>query len=261
MLDPRPRDFTAGPALDRGRILDAIRNGRAGTAMQPFSGLMTAAEMVDVADFVAAAFVACAAPNTAYHTAANGWPGHAERYEPAYPFATGELPVDAAPETLAPEQRAGLALFRSACISCHEGRVAVAAPLTLTASLGDADSGLWRGRVREHDPYGTATLHDRSPEIPDLTPTEAEGRRLYLLACAECHAADGTGQNWVGQFLDRSPPDFTDPAFEGRMDSDRFAAMTLTPRPGTAMPDFSSALSPAEARMIADYVRRAFGAR
>jgi cytochrome c oxidase cbb3-type subunit 3 len=91
-LQPRPRDFAAAtPAtLPPQAVLAAVRDGRAGTAMKSFRGIVTEAELQAVAAFVSREFVEGKARNTAYHTAENGWPGH-ERHQAAFPFARGEI--------------------------------------------------------------------------------------------------------------------------------------------------------------------------
>src|SRR6185369_13464037 len=99
-------------------IIDVLRHGKPGTAMKSFSGILSKTEMQQVAHFVANEFVRKKAPNTRYHTAENGWPEH-ERYRAAFPFATGEIPLDRPWESLTKEQAAGKRLFMSSCISCH----------------------------------------------------------------------------------------------------------------------------------------------
>jgi len=72
-----------------------------------------------VAAFVRAEFVEKRLPNTRYHTAANGWSGH-ERYRDAFPFARGDVALDADPASLSNAERRGRQLFVSACITCHD---------------------------------------------------------------------------------------------------------------------------------------------
>jgi len=258
MLDPKPRDFTRATDLDRGRIVAVLHTGKPGTAMKPFMGVLNAAEIADVATFVADTFVACGARNTAYHTEANGWPDHQARYGAAYDFATGTLPLDIPERLLEPAEKAGLALFRSTCISCHEGRHARQARLGLEAGAPAAADDPWSSHAEHDDDYETPTVHDIAPAIADPTPSELAGLALYSDACAECHAADGTGQSWIGKFLRPNPTDFTTPTFARGFDVGHFAAATLDPPAGTTMPRFRGVLSEAEARSIADYVRRAF---
>lgn len=127
-LERRPRDFQAAdPAqLPLERIASAVRDGVAGSAMKGFRGILTEAEIADVAAFVRDEFVEKRAPNTRYHTPENGWPAH-DRYAAAFPFARGEIALDADEHGLTARQRAGRALFVSTCITCHD-RARVADP-------------------------------------------------------------------------------------------------------------------------------------
>jgi len=274
MLDPPPRNFTAAEVLGYNEILDALRNGRPGTAMKSFSTLLSPQEMRDVAQYVADVFVACRDQNTLYHTAENGWPDHQTRYATALPFATGEITLDGPAEALTSAQRKGRTLFRSACISCHEGRLDRPDRLVLTTPEEDqigtfepsgndraeipAVEGHEAREIGHEDDYETPTIHDFPPDIADLDPEESHGKRLYSRACAQCHAADGSGQNWIGKFLEPSPPDFRADAFARDFAVDRFIAGTLRAPPGTTMPRFADVLSEEEAAAIAAYVRRAF---
>jgi cytochrome c oxidase cbb3-type subunit 3 len=259
MLDPMPRDFTQATGLNRDRIVATLLAGKPGTAMRPFDALLSSAEIEDVATFVYRTFVQCAAANTRYHTVANGWPDHELRYGAAFGFATGELPHDLPEHLLDPDERRGLALFRSACISCHEGRLVDSTGLNLT-SPGEtgASVSLWTGIVDHADEYDTPTVHDILPELPNPTRSQEIGRGLYTDACAQCHAADGTGRNWVGKFLRPNPPDFTSQAFRRRFDPAEFSRMTLDAAVGTTMPSFRGIISVQDSDAIADYVNRVF---
>lgn len=259
MLDPKPRDFTAASGLDRDGIIATLRRGKPGTAMKSFSSLLSAAEIDDVASFVTDVFVQCRASNTSYHTVTNGWPDHELRYGPAFAFATRELPLDVPDRLLQPNERAGLALFRSACISCHEGQLANPTTVGLVGPDGEAlEAELWSGHAEHEDNYDPPTIHDVAPAITDPTPSELRGQDLYASACADCHSADGTGRNWVGKFLRPNPPDLTTRQFALDFDATLFAKLTLEPRSATSMPSFSNVLSGQEARAIADYVQRVF---
>ena len=119
MVEPPPRDFTRAEGLDETRALAAVRSGVPGSAMASFAGILTEREMALVARFVVDEFVRARAPNTRYHTAANGWPNH-ERYAAAFPFATGTVPLDRHETELSPGERAGRQLFMTSCISCHD---------------------------------------------------------------------------------------------------------------------------------------------
>jgi len=119
MLEPAPRDFTQAQGLDEARTAAAVRSGIPGTAMASFADTLSPREIELVARFVVAEFVRARAANTRYHTSASGWPGH-ERYAAAFPFATGDIPLDRADASLSEGERAGKDLFMGACISCHD---------------------------------------------------------------------------------------------------------------------------------------------
>lgn len=244
-LDPPPRDLTAAPALDRGTVLDALRNGRPGTAMASFSDVMDGTEMELVAGYVAEVLALCGPAATVYHSEANGWPDHEARYGPAIPFATGEIALDTG--GLDAAAREGRALFESSCISCHEGRLSKLPELEMEEEHAE----------EAHDEYDTPTIHDIAPVLDNPTPDESEGARLYADACAACHAADGSGQNWIGKFLDPSPPDFRSGAYAAAFDEAEFARLTLDATRGTTMPSFRSVLDERQAAQIAAYVARA----
>lgn len=246
VLDPKPRDFTKAPKLGADHIAATVSAGRAGTAMPSFAKVLSKSDIAAVAGYVADTLAAKTGAGGRYHTAENGWPDHDARYGPAIPFALGELPVDAPAASLTPEQRAGLELFKGACVSCHFGKpkrkAAVNAQPHAPHAAGDYEEG----------------PHDIAPEIADLTPVEAEGRRLYQQACAQCHAADGSGQNWIGRFLVPSPPGLGEARFKAMLASGEFVTRTLRPPEGTTMPSFETVLSHEQAAAIAAYVARAF---
>ena len=111
-LSPPPRDFTRSTpeSLTREAMLRAVTDGRAGTAMKGFAGILKPDEIAAVVDFVREEFIRRKAPNTRYHTAENGWADH-QRHRAAFPFATGEIALDTPFERLTPEQQHGKRLF------------------------------------------------------------------------------------------------------------------------------------------------------
>lgn len=121
MLASRPRAFQSMPpeSMPPERIERAVRHGIDGTAMKPFAGTLREREIAAVTAFVREEFVVRRAPNTRYHTPENGWPSH-ERYEAAFPFARGDLAIDAPEPALSARDRAGRALFLSTCVTCHD---------------------------------------------------------------------------------------------------------------------------------------------
>lgn len=264
-LTPRPRDFTklSPDQLSREKMLETVTHGRAGTAMKGFGDILEPAEIAAVTDFVRQEFMVSKARNTAYHTKANGWPDH-ERYAAAFPFATGKMSLDMPAEQLTSEQRAGRRLFMSACISCHDrAKVAEEGAPWDSRALSYPRMGFQPGDwpPKQLDGISSATpyhIHDRVPKIGDLNPLEKRGESLFQQNCAFCHAADGTGRNWIGTFLEPHPRDLTAPEFMSTMTRERLANVIKEGLPDTSMPAWKSVLSEADIQAVIAYISRTF---
>jgi cytochrome c oxidase cbb3-type subunit 3 len=277
-LQPPPRDFTRAPALNAAAIAATLRSGRPGTAMASFASLLSVAEIEAVAAFVEQEFVRAQAPNpayqSAYHTAENGWPDH-QRYAQADDFVLGRVAVDAPVAQLDPAQQRGLALYRSACVSCHEPRDGAAlqwqarpmsyprpgilpggalAP-TPDPSVAAAPSGAGRLQVDAVSSASIYARHEQAPHLRGLSARERRGERLYQANCAFCHAPDGSAQNWIGRFMEPPARDLR------QLDASALARLPQTVRdglPGRSMPAWRTVFSPAEIAAVTAYVRRAF---
>ncbi len=261
-LDPPPRDFTAlrenPPA--RAKMIAVVQDGIPGTGMAGFGNILSAEDIAAVVDFVRREFIAAGRPNTRYHTAANGWPDH-ERYRPAYPFATGELPLDTPDDDLTGDQRRGKQLFLTSCISCHDrARVENEGPLWETSAVS---------YPRRHtccDTYPPDAIsgasvyarHDVQPRIPGLDEQQRQGEALFQANCAFCHAADGTGRNWIGSFLEPHPRDLTDPAFMQNLTPAQLRRIIAEGVPNTTMPAWRDVLDADQIDAIVAYIDRAF---
>lgn len=127
-VEPRPRDFQSADPKDfpLARLEAAVRQGVPGTTMKSFAGILGEDDIRAVAAFLRDEFLVKRARNTAYHTPENGWPDHA-RYSAAFPFAKGELALEADDAQLTAEQRRGKRLFATTCITCHDRAQATAA--------------------------------------------------------------------------------------------------------------------------------------
>ena len=242
-------------------MIAAVTRGRPGTAMKPFATVLDAAQIEAVVDFVQHSFVEHKQVNTYYHIPENGWPDH-ERYRDAFPFALGEIALDTRDEDLTADQLRGKQLFMSACITCHD-----------RAHLND-DRTLWSPRAVSYPRAGYShraggridgetgatpyARHDRPPVLADADGRERRGERIFQQNCAFCHAADGTGRNWIGSFLQPPPRDLTDAGAMAGMDGARLRSAISRGVPGTAMSAWGTVLSADEIDAVAAYVERAF---
>ena len=270
-LSPKPRDFTNTPpeSLDRERMLNSIRSGRPDTAMKSFSSVLQPEEISAVADFIRQEFMVEKAENTRYHIEANGWFDH-ERYSAAYPFALAEIPLDTPWEQLTPEQANGKRLFMTSCVSCHdrahvndEGVHWESRPVSYPRnqySPGDSpkpdeDSASAMDAMTSASPY---LLHERPPKLKGLTAMERRGETLFQQNCAFCHAADGTGRNWIGSFLESHPRDLTNSKTMSDMTKTRLRKVIREGLVGTSMPAWKSVLSEQQIEDVIAYVGSAF---
>lgn len=264
-LSPRPRDFSklTPDQLSRERMLASITNGRPGTAMKGFADILKPDEIAAVADFVRQEFMVAKARNTAYHTKENGWPDH-ERYAEAFPFATGKITLDTPADKLTPEQRSGRRLFMSTCVSCHDrAKVDNEGSPWDSRALSYPRMGFQPGDwpPKQVDGVTSATpyhIHDRVPKIAGLTEQEKRGEHLYQQNCAFCHAADGTGKNWIGTFLEPHPRDLTSKEFMSAMTKDRLTTVIKEGLPNTSMPAWKSVLSDSDIQALIAYISRTF---
>ena len=274
-VTPRPVDFThtAPEALPRERMLSSIKSGRPGTAMMSFENILQPNEIEAVADFIRQEFMIDKAENTRYHTEANGWFNH-ERYKDANPFALGKLALDTPWEKLTPAQANGKRLFMVTCITCHDRGTAertenkiswesypLSYPRNGFSPGDDLEKKPVLSTVERVDAMSSATpylVHDKPPKLTDLTALEKQGEILFQGNCSFCHAADGTGKNWIGSFMQPHPRNLTDPTVMFGMTQTRLRKVINEGLPGTSMPAWKSVLSAQDIESIIAYVNRAF---
>ncbi|MDH3317290.1 MAG: c-type cytochrome [Gammaproteobacteria bacterium] len=260
-LQPRPRNFKnlSADDLSRERMLRAVQVGRPGTAMPGFSTRLNDLAMDAVVEFIREEFMRNKDSNAHYHSLENGWfpVGGSE----ATPFARGDIPTDTPWTALSAEQRRGKRLFLSACVSCHDiGRVDDPGPAWRPEAVSYPPGG-YAHTVGESDgvPIPYYERHEAPRVLSKLSPQERRGERIFQASCADCHAADGTGRNWVGSFLQPPSPDFSDPQVTSGWSDQRLAQTVREGLPGTAMPAWRHVLSETDILAVVAYVMRAFG--
>jgi cytochrome c oxidase cbb3-type subunit 3 len=247
-------------------MIKTVTDGRDGTAMQGFANTISEEEIGLVVDFVRLEFMENKAANTRYHTIENGWPNH-EQYAPAFPFALGEVAIDTLDHELTPAQIIGKRIFMQSCITCHDrARVNEEGVIWDTRAVSfPRNQYSHRKSEREQkvtvdsetgaSPYAR---HDKAPVIKEASAQVREGEHLFQANCAFCHAADGTGKNWIGSFLEPHPRNLTDPANMSSMTRDRLRKVIREGLPGTTMPAWKSVFNFKQIDSIIDYVDKAF---
>jgi cytochrome c oxidase cbb3-type subunit 3 len=264
-LDPAPRDFTAhtDETLPTKRMIDAIRNGRDGTAMVQFSTVLTDEQISDVVDYIRNSFMTGEPLIEKYHSVENGWVNH-ERYASAFPYIQGTIAIDVPWEELDADQQRGKQLYESSCVSCHD-----------QANSGSGET-VWELRAvsypRKHfshkadppdfvsgaSPYA---MHDIPTTLDNMSQQQSRGMRLYQDNCAFCHAADGTGRNWIGSFLEPRPRDFTAADFTLLTTPLALRELIKGGIPASSMPAWRAVLADRQIDDIIAYMQAAFAAQ
>lgn len=269
-LTPPPLDFTGGRAarFTPGHIVSVLLNGKPKTAMPSFINTLTIPEIRLVAAFVMDEFVRRKAPNTRYHIPENGWPDH-RRYQAAFPFATGEIPVSRPWDALNAEQVRGKRLFLSSCVTCHDrgdtpesggttqkgGAVWESRPLSFPRNNFSFTEFPTPDAMASASPY---RLHDLPVNIQGMNAQEKNGQQLWRTNCAFCHAEDGTGKNWIGMFLEPHPRNLRDPAYMKNITKERLTVAIREGLPGASMPAWKSVLGDQEIAAVIAYISKAF---
>lgn len=262
-LTPKPRDFTRSSPeeISRERMVQSVTHGREGTAMVSFSNVMTEKEIEAVVNYIRQNFMVEAPYQGRYHTAENGWDNH-ERYLPAFPFATGEIALDTPWESLNDEQQRGKRLFLTSCISCHDvARVANPGPAWSLQAISYPRANRYIPNPSEADALTGASVfmsHDIPPKISDLSKQEKKGEQIYQQNCAFCHAADGTGRNWIGQFMQPPARDLTQPHITAGLSQQQLALIIREGLPDTSMPAWKEILDEQQIEDLIAYIKRAF---
>ena len=257
-LEPQPRNFTtADPAsLNRARMIDAVTNGRPGTAMVSFATVASADEIDAVVGYIRNTFMLNDSPELVYHTRENGWENH-DRYAAAFPFASGDVPLNTPWEQLSDEQKQGKQLFMRACISCHDRAVvtdegaiwelrALSYPRRHYSHRMDMDS------ISSASPY---MLHEQQPDTSQLSAAQQRGAALFQQNCAFCHGADGTGRNWIGSFLEPHARDLTAEAIITQA-TERLEQVVRNGLAGTSMPAWKHVLNEQQISDVISYLKR-----
>lgn len=81
-----------------------------------------------------------------------------------------------------------------------------------------------------------------------------EGHRLYTVHCSSCHGKQGDGQGPAAPSLAAPPRNLIEMRNEQQLNQGRIVQAILYGLPGTAMPSYSSAITPEEAEWIAKYI-------
>ncbi|MES2149400.1 MAG: c-type cytochrome [Pseudomonadota bacterium] len=288
-LHPAPRDFTlADPAaLPRARMVDAVLNGRPGTAMTAWKSELSQLEAEAVVDYVRATFM----PGAQNLAAGRG----AQVYRKTCAVCHGDNgdgksraqasltppPRDftsAAARAELDEQRmlasvtygradTAMAGFKSQLSADDIGAVVGFIRASFMAS--DAISGIQHGR-RGRAPDGAPVLPPVAPApaalavrmdapMPErLKGNPVPGAAFYMANCATCHGTAGDGRGPRAYFINPKPRNFLHTAARAQLNRAVLYEAVSNGRLGTEMPAWSKVLTPQQVADVSEFVFQRF---
>jgi len=236
---------------------DVVTHGKAGTAMMGFAKLLTENDIDSVIAFIQQAFIRGKKENTRYHTAENGWFNH-EKYQDAFPFVSGELAIDDPWEELTDQQKLGKRLYLSSCISCHDhGKVRNTEQIWRSFPLSWPRNGYSHKQRKAIDDLSHASpyaVHEKKSAYTPKNKLQALGEQIFDKNCVFCHAADGSGKNWVGQFLQPQARNFTTQPLQEMFTKETLSQKIANGVNGSAMPAWRYVLNEKQITAIVEYM-------
>lgn len=268
---PPPADFTtpqAAMALDRERMIDAVVNGRPGTAMAAWRHQLNDAEVAAVVDYVRNVLMRPIASETAEEArrlyAENCSVCHGDDGRGAMWTLRNMSP---APRDFTKPDSARLDRQYMLHTVTH-GKANTAMPgfssqlsETQIAKVVDyVRSAFMRiASAEQADSGKTASVTGTDPDFPDgLVGDPKLGMAFYIANCATCHGVNGDGKGPRAYFILPKPRDFKHPAARHSLSrSSLFEGIAKGVR-GSEMPAWDKVISPQEIANVAEYVYRAF---
>ena len=300
-MNPPPRNFAvpgAASALDRTRMLDAVRNGKQGTAMVAWGTRLSEAEIESVVDFIRSRFMATALtdapvadlPRTdvvkqgrqIYERTCSVC--HGDRGEGAVWGRSALKPpprdftTDAAVRELSRERmvasvthgRPGTAMagFANQLSSAQIEAVVVYVRSELMRSEGALSK---TAPARDGNDAGHSSPQERSTLAPQrmfrlsrwhslerIQGDPRSGQDLYLRNCVACHGANGEGDGPRAYFISPRPRNFRHAASRTTLDRASLFEGIRRGVVGREMPAWGKVLGDQQIADVAEYVYRTF---
>lgn len=269
---PPPRDFTTPDAameLNRERMVDAVLNGRPGTAMAAWQHQLTRVETESIVDYIRNVLMRPIASETAEESrrlyAENCSVCHGDDGSGAKWTLRNMNP---APRNFTlPE--ASRELDRGYMLkTVTYGKANTAMPGFDTqlsteqiAKIVDYVRGAFMriradGKTVSAPPAKPALADTRFPE--GLSGNYRAGMAFYIANCSTCHGVNGDGKGPRAYFILPKPRDFRHPASRHELDRERLFRSIAEGTRGSEMPAWDKVLTAQEIANVAEYVYQAF---
>ncbi|MDJ0741363.1 MAG: c-type cytochrome [Gammaproteobacteria bacterium] len=268
---PPPRDFTTPAAaveLNRERMIDAVVNGRPGTAMAPWADQLDQQQVAEVVDYIRQVLMLPIATETAEEarrlyaencSVCHGDDGRGARWtlrnmQPppknfTLPEVAEQLDRDYMLRTVA-HGKANTAMPGFATQLSDE-QIA-----TVVDYVRGAFMRTGTGAKAQQQPAAMALKDTRFPD--GLEGDFDSGMAFYIANCSTCHGVYGDGKGPRAYFILPKPRDFRHPAARNGLDRARLYTAIAEGTRGTEMPAWDKVLTPQEIANVAEYVYQAF---
>ena len=268
---PPPRDFTTPSAaveLSRERMIDAVINGRPGTAMAAWNTQLDDQQVAAVVDYVRQVLMRPIATETAEEarrlyaencSVCHGDDGRGAKWtlrnmRPSpknftLPEVAGQLDRDYMLRTVA-YGKANTAM-PGFVTQLSEGQIATIVDYVRGAFMRTGTSSAAQDEM--------ANVPRKDTVFPDgLEGDFDSGMAFYIANCSTCHGVYGDGKGPRAYFILPKPRDFQHPAARHGLDRARLYTAIAEGTRGTEMPAWDKVLTPQEIANVAEYVYRAF---
>lgn len=298
-LNPPPRDFTTPSAsqVTRASMIDAVRNGRTGTAMTPWKTQLNQKEIEAVVDYVRNTFMPASASSDSSHgrivyskncSVCHGEKGdgrsraQASLNPPPRDFTSPAARAELTQQRMITSVTFGRPDTAMAGFKTQLSKEDISAAVDyiragfMANANTDGISGIRNGRRQaaadgSNAPMAAASIPATAPVVNKpvvvnmsvpmpkaLKGNMAKGGAFYMSNCATCHGSTGDGRGPRAYFINPKPRDFLHPA--SRQAFNRVALFDLISagKLGTEMPAWRQVLSPQEIADVTEFVFQRF---
>ena len=299
-LVPPPRDFTTADSatqLTRARMIDAIQNGRSGTAMVAWKSQLSQKEIEGLADYVRNTFMPASIGTdvsrgrmvyTKNCAVCHGDKGdgrsraQASLMPPPRDFTSPAAKTELTLKRMITSVTYGrpdtaMAGFKTQLSVSDINAVVEYVRASIMASADtEGISGIKNGRpaltpdganartAEKASKAGTTHVHkevtvNMSEPMPNgLKGDIVKGGAFYNDNCATCHGKAGDGRGPRAYFINPKPRNFLHPASRERLNRVELFEMISEGRLGSEMPAWNKVLSPQEIANVAEFVFQRF---
>ena len=283
-LVSRPRDFSTATNLTRKKMIFAVQEGKATTAMMGWKSRLTEKEIEDIVDYIRGRFMLTALDTRIAQ--GRGVYGHfcqvchGDRGQGVTSDQMAGTPHD----LTSPKAQAGLTRERmiASITRGQHGPVKTGFGEKLSAEhiadavdymrkvlipeLSKSDLDTLTGSPVEQTPGGQiqaaapfAAKDDMYLPLPKGLKGDAQlGEKFFMANCATCHGKKGDAQGPRAYFINPKPRNFLDDYSRTTLDRPTIFNSVTNGRPGTEMPAWGKVLNEQEVANVTEFVFRTF---